>query len=112
MIKLLSEEFPRGHATQVLKPSKQTLNFLISLYKGKLKQTLINAHTVLNDLPKKNAMAPNYQQSHDWANAGFDGWPTGAATPQADSAYQGCETTCPTKCTRVFNIYWFPNGEF
>ena len=56
----------------------------------------------------------NFEAGKRWASAGYNGWPTGESTPEADRA--SCAVPCPlaygSRGTRTgdFHVNWYPHG--
>jgi hypothetical protein len=56
----------------------------------------------------------NYEAAKRWASAGYNGWPTGESTPEADRAK--CAVPCPLAYgsrgaqTGDFHVNWYPHG--
>jgi hypothetical protein len=85
MFKLCSDEDTHW----VFNYSKSNMKALIGLYKDD---------------------APNYKASLAWANAGYDGWPSGVSSPYGDRA--NCIPICPLKYRgSAFDIHWYPHHK-
>lgn len=52
----------------------------------------------------------NFRESVEWANAGYDGWPSGGAPPAGDRS--NCAPLCPTPYRGSgFTVEWAPNMD-
>jgi hypothetical protein len=70
---------------------------LIDIYKG----------TGVTGLATPSA---NFGPSTAWAEAGYDGWPSGGSPPPGDCP---CTPMCPTPYTGPsFRVNWYPNQYF
>ena len=59
----------------------------------------------------KKKPAANYKPSQDWFSAGYNKWPGGSGTPDADRPK--CATTCTVPYAgSPFTVYWGTIGEF
>lgn len=67
---------------------------------------LIDLYKRYFPLLKFEAPAGNVEAAKRWSIAGYDGWPTSAATPPADRG--NCTVTCPYKSTPAFRVSWYP----
>ncbi|MFC1759462.1 RHS repeat domain-containing protein [Planctomycetota bacterium] len=87
-----------GHLATLCGISRCWMQSLIDAYKG--------------PVPFYRDPSPNWLPSKDWADAGFDGWPTPpAATPAPDRAH--CPATCPVPYAGIpFTIYLGGHGRF
>jgi outer membrane protein OmpA-like peptidoglycan-associated protein len=53
----------------------------------------------------------NFVPSKEWATAGFNGWPSGTASPAGDRS--GCLPKCASPFTGTpFSVNWVPKGAF
>jgi outer membrane protein OmpA-like peptidoglycan-associated protein len=54
--------------------------------------------------------AGNFRESVAWANAGYDGWPSGGTPPAGDRSH--CRPVCPTPYRGgSFTVEWAPNQD-
>lgn len=49
----------------------------------------------------------NYRESLAWAQAGYDGWPSGGTPPAGDRP--GCAPLCNQPYPGSFRVHWYPN---
>ncbi len=50
----------------------------------------------------------NFAESQQWAEAGYDGWPSGGTPPAGDRS--NCSPVCPTPYSgRAFRVHWYPH---
>lgn len=74
--------------------TKSSMRSLISLYKGK-------------GFSGFATPSANFGESIAWAEAGYDGWPSGATPPPGDRA--NCTPMCPTPYSGPsFRVNWYP----
>ena len=75
--------------------TRRSMESLINLYKG----------TGFTGFGTPSA---NFRESVQWANAGYDGWPSGGSTPPGDRP--NCAPMCPTPYSGpTFRIEWAPH---
>ncbi|HEY0172924.1 MAG TPA: DUF4157 domain-containing protein [Pyrinomonadaceae bacterium] len=84
--------------TGVARFTRSSMLDLIRLYKGSWKSTGLGSPSA------------NYQASRDWAEAGYDDWPS-AASPTGDRS--NCRPICPTPYGGgSFLVNWHPNQYY
>jgi hypothetical protein len=75
--------------------TRPTMKSFIDMYKG-------------SGISGVGTPAPNLKPSLAWAEAGWDGWPSGGTPPPGDR--NNCVPMCPLPPTHtVFDIHWYPH---
>jgi hypothetical protein len=91
MFKLCAKENPDLHFDF----TRSNMKTLIDLYKGSGVSGLATPSV-------------NFKPALAWANAGYDGWPSGGSPPSGDR--NNCKPMCPSPYAgNSFDIHWYPN---